>query len=98
MKALIENWNQIERDFIEWDIQGRFSATQRQILDWFKERFEKQYEGKEYFEREFVEWLIKDVREDEHFVDRLEIMSNGKYNLTFNQVYQYWQSIKRESK
>jgi len=31
-------WKQIERDFVEWDKEGGFNASQRQILDWFAER------------------------------------------------------------
>jgi beta-lactamase class D len=32
-------WLQIEQDFIEWDNKTHSNASQRQILDWFKERF-----------------------------------------------------------
>ena len=31
-------WEQIEKEFIEWDKKGRFIASQRQILNWFKNK------------------------------------------------------------
>lgn len=31
-----EQWKQIEDDFKEWDEKGKFNASQRNILDWFK--------------------------------------------------------------
>jgi hypothetical protein len=33
----MKDWNIIERDFIEWDNSTHSNASQRQILDWFKE-------------------------------------------------------------
>ena len=33
------DWQQIEKDFIEWDNESHSNASQRQILDWFKDRF-----------------------------------------------------------
>ena len=35
----LEKWKQIEHDFIVWDKKGNFNASQRQILNWFKVRF-----------------------------------------------------------
>ena len=37
----ITNWIQIEKDFIEWDNASHSNASQRQILDWFKEKLVK---------------------------------------------------------
>lgn len=34
-----EMWQSIESDFIKWDNETHSNASQRQILDWFKERF-----------------------------------------------------------
>lgn len=42
MKDGQNNWKQIEKDFIEWDNATHSNASQRQILDWFKKRVEKQ--------------------------------------------------------
>ncbi len=33
-----ELWDQIEKDFIEWDNEGHSNASQRQILNWFMVR------------------------------------------------------------
>jgi len=33
------DWSQIEKDFIEWDNEGHSNASQRDILNWLKERF-----------------------------------------------------------
>jgi hypothetical protein len=38
----------------------------------------------------FAEWVAKDVRPDEHFVNKFEILSTGQYRLTFDDIYQYW--------
>lgn len=41
IKEQSESWQQIEQDFIKWDNETHSNASQRQVLDWFKERFEK---------------------------------------------------------
>jgi hypothetical protein len=37
----IVEWQQIEKDFIEWDNTGHSNASQRQILNWFKKRLKE---------------------------------------------------------
>jgi len=32
-------WLKIEKEFIEWDTEGGFNFSQRQIMDWFKIKF-----------------------------------------------------------
>lgn len=41
-----QEWGQIEKDFIEWDNATHSNASQRQILDWFKERLQIEQEEK----------------------------------------------------
>ena len=43
----MKDWKQIEHDFLEWDNETHSNASQRQILDWFRERLEKQAEEQE---------------------------------------------------
>ena len=56
--------------------------------------FEKQLEGKEWFEREFVEWLQDDCEFwYEMFTHKWHnTETNNIY--TISELYQYWQSIK----
>ena len=55
MKA--EDWKQIEKDFIKWDIEGKFCASQRQILDWFSERLLESPEQPQTAEEISKEWM-----------------------------------------
>jgi hypothetical protein len=57
----MDNWNKIERDFVEWDNSTHSNASQRQILDWFKERFKS--ESKLIAKLEEVVISIKKERE-----------------------------------
>jgi hypothetical protein len=38
----MKDWKQIEKDFIDWDVENNYSSSQRQILDWFKEQFKQE--------------------------------------------------------
>ncbi|KKK75089.1 hypothetical protein LCGC14_2877250 [marine sediment metagenome] len=35
-------WEEIEKEFIKWDKKGKFTASQRGILNWFKDKFEQE--------------------------------------------------------
>jgi hypothetical protein len=48
-------WNEIEAEFINWDNKDNFSASQRQILDFFKKRFI----NKEKELIKFLQWYRK---------------------------------------
>lgn len=56
-----EEWNKIEREFIEWDNATHSNASQRQILDWFKEKNHSQFEKRvtdediEQYAKEYAE-------------------------------------------
>ncbi len=51
------NWKEIEKEFIAWDKVGNFNASQRDILNWFKGKFEQErakaskegYENMQYY-------------------------------------------------
>lgn len=65
------DWNQIEKDFIEWDNSTHSNASQRQILDWFKERFkiESEIKPKSTIESpDFFEQKIEDEFDPEQIL------------------------------
>ena len=35
-------WLKIEKEFVEWDKEGGFNYSQRQIMDWFEVKFTEQ--------------------------------------------------------
>jgi hypothetical protein len=39
----MKDWKQIEKDFIDWDVENNYSSSQRQILDWFKKQLPHWY-------------------------------------------------------
>jgi len=53
-------WDIIEKCFIEWNNETHSNASQRQILDWFKSRFEEQ-EPSKVMDNDFIEKTQNDV-------------------------------------
>ena len=39
MKTTEEQWKEIEKSFVDWDNSTHSNASQRQIMDWFREKF-----------------------------------------------------------
>jgi hypothetical protein len=37
-----KEWLKIEKEFVEWDKEGGFNFSQRQIMDWFEVKFSEQ--------------------------------------------------------
>ena len=58
-------WSKIEKDFIEWDNSTHSNASQRQILDWFKERIASQFAP---LSKEAIEKKIENLLQDDFFL------------------------------
>ena len=95
-----EIWNQIEKDFIAWDNEGHSNASQRQILDWFKDRLraneELKKQGDTLYEKEFVAWLINPKELTNPFginaYGRVYIGADIERGfMTLQKAYEYWQ-------
>ena len=57
MKILTkEQWNTIERKFVEWDNATHSNASQRQIMDWFREKYFELASQPKPSDQDIAEW------------------------------------------